>query len=183
MHEDDVIAQVALATSHLETVLAHAGMRLRDVLRLTVYAVEVDAPLRAGAASAKGWPQPGRPRPRRSCHSPRRSRCGCRGRCDRRALTGSHPMIRGVTTARAEINAARRRGRRSRSPAVRARHHTSWRWPLRFPSLGEPSGLDDHRNRAATAVARPVIEAAHTTVSQPQPRSGPTGANIHNLTE
>lgn len=50
MHEGDVFAQLALAMSHVEAVLVAAGMDLRDVLRMTVYAVDVDAVLRSGTA-------------------------------------------------------------------------------------------------------------------------------------
>lgn len=50
VHEGDVLAQLALAMSNVETVLAAAGMDLRDVLRMTVYAVDVDAVLRSCTA-------------------------------------------------------------------------------------------------------------------------------------
>lgn len=50
MHEGDVLAQLALAMSNVETVLAAAGMDLGDVLRMTVYAVDVDAVLRSRTA-------------------------------------------------------------------------------------------------------------------------------------
>ena len=50
MHEDDVFAQLALAMSNVEAVLAAAGMDLGDVLRMTIYAVDVDAVLRSGTA-------------------------------------------------------------------------------------------------------------------------------------
>ena len=45
LHEDDPAAQIALAVENVETVLAAAGMDLSDVLRLTVYATDVDAVL------------------------------------------------------------------------------------------------------------------------------------------
>jgi enamine deaminase RidA (YjgF/YER057c/UK114 family) len=45
LHEDDPAAQVALALANVETVLAAGGMTLADVLRLTVYATDVDAVL------------------------------------------------------------------------------------------------------------------------------------------
>ncbi|MGY2130366.1 RidA family protein [Blastococcus sp. SYSU DS0617] len=45
LHEDDPAAQLALAVENLETVLAAAGLDLSDVLRLTVYATDVDAVL------------------------------------------------------------------------------------------------------------------------------------------
>lgn len=45
LHEDDPAAQVALAVENVEAVLAAAGMDLTDVLRLTVYAADVDAVL------------------------------------------------------------------------------------------------------------------------------------------
>jgi enamine deaminase RidA (YjgF/YER057c/UK114 family) len=47
LHEDDVAAQLALALVNVETVLAAAGMDWADVLRLTVYATDVDAVLAA----------------------------------------------------------------------------------------------------------------------------------------
>lgn len=50
VHEDDVFAQLALAMANVEAVLIAAGMDLRDVLRMTVYALDVDAVLRSGAA-------------------------------------------------------------------------------------------------------------------------------------
>ena len=50
MHEDDVAAQVAQAMVNVETVLAAAGMDLRDVFGMTVYAVDVDAVLAAYGA-------------------------------------------------------------------------------------------------------------------------------------
>ena len=49
MHADDVEAQVALAMSNVEIVLAAGGMDLGDVLQMTVYAVDVDAVLAAYA--------------------------------------------------------------------------------------------------------------------------------------
>ena len=45
LHEDDPAAQLALAVENVETVLAAAGMDLSDVLRLTIYATDVDAVL------------------------------------------------------------------------------------------------------------------------------------------
>ncbi|MGY1624373.1 RidA family protein [Geodermatophilus sp. SYSU D00965] len=45
LHEDDPAAQLALALANLESVLAAGGMDLADVLRLTVYATDVDAVL------------------------------------------------------------------------------------------------------------------------------------------
>lgn len=45
LHEGDPAAQVALAMENVETVLAAGGMDLADVLRMTVYAVDVDAVL------------------------------------------------------------------------------------------------------------------------------------------
>ncbi len=47
LHEGDVAAQLALAVSNVEAVLAAGGMDLADVLRLTVYATDVDAVLAA----------------------------------------------------------------------------------------------------------------------------------------
>ncbi|MGY1662047.1 RidA family protein [Geodermatophilus sp. SYSU D00705] len=47
LHEDDAAAQLALAVANLEAVLAAGGMDLADVLRLTVYAADVDAVLAA----------------------------------------------------------------------------------------------------------------------------------------
>ena len=47
LHEGDPAAQLALAVENVEAVLAAAGMDLADVLRLTVYAVDVDAVLAA----------------------------------------------------------------------------------------------------------------------------------------
>jgi len=45
LHEGDPAAQVALAMTNVETVLAAGGMTFADVLRMTVYAVDVDAVL------------------------------------------------------------------------------------------------------------------------------------------
>ncbi len=45
LHEDDPAAQLALAVENVETLLETAGMDLTDVLRLTVYAADVDAVL------------------------------------------------------------------------------------------------------------------------------------------
>jgi len=45
LHEDDPAAQLVLALANVEAVLAAGGMDLRDVLRLTVYATDVDAVL------------------------------------------------------------------------------------------------------------------------------------------
>ncbi|MGY1608418.1 RidA family protein [Geodermatophilus sp. SYSU D00700] len=42
-HEGDLRAQVSLALDNLETVLGEAGMTLDHVVRLTVYATDVDA--------------------------------------------------------------------------------------------------------------------------------------------
>lgn len=42
-HEGDVAAQLGLSLDNLEAVLAGAGMSLADVVRLTVYATDVDA--------------------------------------------------------------------------------------------------------------------------------------------
>src|SRR5206468_1339716 len=42
MHAGDLAAQLALTVVNIEQVLAGAGMDLRDVLRLTVYTVDVD---------------------------------------------------------------------------------------------------------------------------------------------
>ena len=47
LHEGDVAAQLALTVAHVEAVLVGAGMDLRDVLRLTVYAVDLDGVLDA----------------------------------------------------------------------------------------------------------------------------------------
>ena len=47
LHEDDPAAQLALTVANVESVLAPAGMDWADVLRLTVYAVDVDAVLAA----------------------------------------------------------------------------------------------------------------------------------------
>lgn len=47
LHEGDAAAQVALAMTNLETVLSAGGMTFADVLRMTVYAVDVDAVLAA----------------------------------------------------------------------------------------------------------------------------------------
>lgn len=45
LHEDDPAAQLALAVENTEAVLDAAGMDFADVLRLTVYATDVDAVL------------------------------------------------------------------------------------------------------------------------------------------
>jgi enamine deaminase RidA (YjgF/YER057c/UK114 family) len=45
LHEGDVTAQIALAMANVEAVLTAAEMTLADVVRLTVYAVDVDAVL------------------------------------------------------------------------------------------------------------------------------------------
>ena len=45
LHEGDPAAQLALALANVEDVLAAAGMDFTDVLRLTVYATDVDAVL------------------------------------------------------------------------------------------------------------------------------------------
>jgi len=45
VHEDDVTAQLALTMANVEAVLARGGMDLGDVLKLTIYAVDVDAVL------------------------------------------------------------------------------------------------------------------------------------------
>ncbi|GAA5077037.1 RidA family protein [Thermocatellispora tengchongensis] len=45
LHEGDPVAQLALAMANVEAVLAAAGMDLRDVFRMTVYATDVDAVL------------------------------------------------------------------------------------------------------------------------------------------
>lgn len=45
LHEDDPAAQLALAVENVETVLGAADMDLSDVLRLTIYATDVDAVL------------------------------------------------------------------------------------------------------------------------------------------
>jgi enamine deaminase RidA (YjgF/YER057c/UK114 family) len=42
VHAGDLAAQLALTVVNIEQVLAGAGMDLRDVLRLTVYTVDVD---------------------------------------------------------------------------------------------------------------------------------------------
>ncbi|WP_431797783.1 RidA family protein [Microbacterium kunmingense] len=42
-HEGDIAAQLALAVDNLEAVLAEAGMTLANLLRLNVYATDVDA--------------------------------------------------------------------------------------------------------------------------------------------
>ena len=47
LHEGDPAAQLALALANVEAVLAAGGMDLADVLRLTIYAVDVDAVLAA----------------------------------------------------------------------------------------------------------------------------------------
>jgi enamine deaminase RidA (YjgF/YER057c/UK114 family) len=44
-HPGDMRGQIALALDNMEAVLAKAGMGLRDVVRLTVYATDVDAAL------------------------------------------------------------------------------------------------------------------------------------------
>lgn len=43
LHEGDAAAQIALAVSNVENVLTAGGMLLRDVLRMTIYAVDLDA--------------------------------------------------------------------------------------------------------------------------------------------
>lgn len=43
LHEGDAAAQIALAMTNVEAVLAAGGMDLRDVLRLTIYAADMDA--------------------------------------------------------------------------------------------------------------------------------------------
>lgn len=45
LHEGDPAAQLALAVENVEALLAAGGMGLADVLRLTVYAVDMDAVL------------------------------------------------------------------------------------------------------------------------------------------
>lgn len=45
-HPADMRGQIALALDNLEAVLAKAGMGLGDVVKLTVYATDVDAALR-----------------------------------------------------------------------------------------------------------------------------------------
>lgn len=45
LHAEDPAAQIALSLSNVEELLDAAGMRLDDVLRLTVYATDVDAVL------------------------------------------------------------------------------------------------------------------------------------------
>lgn len=45
-HPGDMRAQIALALDNLEAVLAGAGMTLADVIRLGIYATDVDAALR-----------------------------------------------------------------------------------------------------------------------------------------
>ncbi len=45
LHEGDPAAQLVLALANVEAVLAAGGMDLVDVLRLTVYATDVDAVL------------------------------------------------------------------------------------------------------------------------------------------
>lgn len=47
LHEGDPAAQLALAVANVEALLAAGGMRWADVLRLTVYAVDLDAVLAA----------------------------------------------------------------------------------------------------------------------------------------
>ncbi|MGY1741911.1 MULTISPECIES: Rid family hydrolase [unclassified Blastococcus] len=47
LHEGDAAAQLALALANVEAVLAAGGMTWADVLRLTVYAVDLDAVLAA----------------------------------------------------------------------------------------------------------------------------------------
>lgn len=42
-HEGDIAAQLALAVDNLEAVLAEAGMTLANLVRLNVYATDVDA--------------------------------------------------------------------------------------------------------------------------------------------
>ena len=43
LHEGDAAAQIALAMTNVEAVLHAGGMDFRDVLRMTIYAVDVDA--------------------------------------------------------------------------------------------------------------------------------------------
>jgi len=45
LHEGDAAAQIALAMTNVEAVLAAGGMSLRDVLRMTIYAVYLDTVL------------------------------------------------------------------------------------------------------------------------------------------
>jgi enamine deaminase RidA (YjgF/YER057c/UK114 family) len=45
-HSDDMRGQIGLALDNLEAVLAKAGMGLADIVRLSVYATDVDAALR-----------------------------------------------------------------------------------------------------------------------------------------
>ncbi|MGY1769860.1 RidA family protein [Blastococcus sp. SYSU D00813] len=47
LHEGDAAAQLALAVANVEALLAAGGMDWTDVLRLTVYAVDLDAVLAA----------------------------------------------------------------------------------------------------------------------------------------
>ena len=42
-HAGDMAAQVSLALDNLERVLAHAGMGLRDLVRLNIYTTDVDS--------------------------------------------------------------------------------------------------------------------------------------------
>lgn len=49
-HPGDVAAQIGLAMDNLEAVLAASGMDLSNVVRLAVYARDVDAVLEHGAA-------------------------------------------------------------------------------------------------------------------------------------
>jgi enamine deaminase RidA (YjgF/YER057c/UK114 family) len=50
LHEGDVSAQLSLSMANVESVLAAAGMDLADVVRLVVYATDVDATLTAYGA-------------------------------------------------------------------------------------------------------------------------------------
>ena len=43
LHEGDAAAQIALAMTNVEAVLHAGGMDFRDVLRMTIYAVDLDA--------------------------------------------------------------------------------------------------------------------------------------------
>ena len=45
-HPGDMRSQIALALDNLETVLAAAGMRLADVVRLNIYTTDVDEALK-----------------------------------------------------------------------------------------------------------------------------------------
>jgi enamine deaminase RidA (YjgF/YER057c/UK114 family) len=46
LHPDDMRGQIGLALDNLEAVLAKAGMGLRDVVKLTIYATDVDDALK-----------------------------------------------------------------------------------------------------------------------------------------